>query len=67
MKINIWEISGYKGWSDYDGSSDNNFSFKVAIDSRFTKEEIEEIFFNRYGKKHRTVALTATFIEEKEL
>ena len=41
MKTNIWEISGYKGWSDYDGSSDNNFSFKVTIDSRFTKEEVE--------------------------
>ena len=67
MKINIWQISGYKGWNDYDGTADNNFSFKVAIDSRFTKGEVEEIFFNRYGKKYRTVALTATIIEEKEL
>lgn len=67
MKINIWQIFGYKGWNDYDGISDNNFSFKAAIDSRFTKEEVEEIFFNRYGKKYRTVVLTATFIEEKEL
>ena len=30
-------------------------------------DEVEEIFFNRYSKKHRTVALTAIFIEEKEL
>lgn len=67
MKITIWQISGYKGWSDYDGVADNNFVFKIAIDSRFAKEEVEEIFFNRYSKKHRTVALTATFIEEKEL
>ena len=67
MKINIWEISGYKGWSDYDGSSDNNFSFKVAIDSRFTKDEVEEIFFNRYANKYRTVALEATVIEERSI
>lgn len=67
MKITIWQISGYKGWSDYDGVADNNFAFKVAVDSSFTKEEIEEIFFNRYTKEYRTVALKATVIEERRI
>ncbi len=67
VKINIWKIEGYKGRNDYDGVADNNFSFTVALDSRFTKEEVEEIFFNRYTKKHRVVALSAMFVEEKEL
>ena len=67
MKITIWQISGYKGWSDYDGIADNNFAFKVAMDSRFTKEEVEEIFFNRYAKKYRTVALESTVIEERSI
>ena len=43
MKVNIWNIEGYKGFDDYDGVDDNNFSFKVAMDSRFAQEEIEEI------------------------
>ena len=65
MKVNIWKIEGYKGWSDYDGINDNNFSCVVAMDSRFYREEVEEIFFNRYSKKYRSVALRATLIEEK--
>ena len=67
MKITIWQISGYKGWNDYDGVADNNFTFKVVMDSRFAKEEVEEIFFNRYIKKYRTVALKATVIEERSI
>lgn len=64
MKVNIWNIEGYKGFDDYDGVDDNNFSFKVAMDSRFTQEEIEEIFLNRYAKKYRNVSLKATLVEE---
>ena len=67
MKITIWEVSGYKGKNDYDGPQDDNFGFEVLMDSRFTKEEVEEIFFSRYGKKYRSVALKAVKIKEIEV
>ena len=36
IKINYWEVKGYRGNNDYDGPEDNNFCHVVAIDSRFT-------------------------------
>ena len=59
LKAKIWNISGYKGWDDYDGPGDNNMNFNVILDARFTKEEVEEIFVNRYTKKHRVVVVEA--------
>jgi hypothetical protein len=58
--IKIWTIKGYKGPDDYDGHLDDNFSFDVAMDARFTQNDVEQIFFNRWDKKYRTVALGAT-------
>ena len=62
MKITIWEIVGY---SDYDGKSDNNICFRIAIDSSVTKNEVENLFYNRYASKYRIVTLTANKIEER--
>lgn len=66
MTVNIWKISGYMGWSDYDGPQDDNVNFIVAMDSRFKKEDVEEIFVNRYSKseKNRVVVISATLIDE---
>ena len=67
MKITVWEISGYKGKNDYDGPQDDNFGFEVLMDSRFSKEDVEEIFFNKYSKKYRSVALKAIKRNEIEV
>ena len=61
-RVKMWRITGYKGFDNYDGPSDNNMCFEVLMDARFKKEEVEEIFLNRFSKKHRTVALSATEI-----
>jgi hypothetical protein len=58
--VKMWLITGYKGCADYDGQSNDNICFEVLMDARFTKEDVEEIFFNRFSKKHRTVAIKAT-------
>ena len=67
MKIRIWQISGYLGWSDYDNSDDDNFKIKVAMDSRFTRKDVEEIFANRFSKRYRSVVIRAVVLEEKEI
>jgi hypothetical protein len=67
MKIKIWNIKGYKGFDNYDGTDDNNLNVEVAMDARFKKEEVEEIFVNKFSKKHRVVVIEATEIREVEI
>lgn len=67
MKIKIWNIAGYKGRDNYDAPSDDNMSITVALDARFSKSDVEEIFLNRFSKKHRTVALSVRLVEECSL
>ena len=67
MKVNIWRIIGYKGRNDYDGPADDNTNINVAFDSRFTKEDVEDIMFNYWGKKYRSVAIRAELIEAEEI
>ena len=49
MKANIWRITGYKGWNDYDGPADDNTDLEIIFDSRFKKEDVETIMFNYWG------------------
>lgn len=65
MKVTIWQISGYRGFYDYDGSCDDNMSFQVAMDSRFTQKGVEDIFFRHYSSKYRVVALKAVKMCDK--
>ena len=57
MKVVIWHITGYKGFSDYDGPSDNNIDMHIAMDVMFSKEDVETMLFKRY-EKNRTVVLS---------
>lgn len=57
MKVNIWSVSGYRGFDDYDGPQDDNLHVEVAFDSRFKKEEVLAAFYKAF-EKHRTVALS---------
>lgn len=67
MKVNIWRITGYKGRNDYDGPADDNVNIDVIFDSRFTKEDVEDIMFSYWGKKYRSVAIRAEFVETEEM
>ena len=62
LKAKIWKVTGYKGWDNWDGPEDNNVSFTVVMDARFSKEDIQDIFLNRFSKKHRSVVIDATEI-----
>ena len=64
MKANIWRITGYKGRNDYDGPADDNTLHKIIFDSRFKKEDVEDIMFYYWGKKYRSVAIKAELLKE---
>lgn len=66
-KANVWRIIGYKGRNDYDGPMDDNTNLEIAFDSRFKKEDVEDIMFNYWGKKYRSVAIRAELVEAEEM
>ena len=66
-KVNVWRITGYKGYDNYDGSDDNNTDIICPMDARLTKEMVEEFFCNYYSKKHRVVVLSAKCVETKTI
>jgi hypothetical protein len=53
---NIWKIIGYVGYYDYDNPNDYNVCEEMYASYSVTKEEIIEIFCNKY-KKYRTVVV----------
>lgn len=63
MKVNKWEVAGYLGNSDYDGHVDDNFHTVVTMDSRFTKQDVLDIFLQRYNKRYRVVCLRVNPVE----
>ena len=65
MKVNIWRIIGYKGRNDYDRSADDNTDIEVIFDARFKKEDVEDIMFNYWGKKYRSVAIKAEMVKRR--
>lgn len=64
MKAIVWRITGYKGRNDYDGPADDNTNIEVIFDSRFKKEDVEDILFYYWGRKYRSVAIKAELLEE---
>ena len=67
IKINYWEVKGYRSNNDYDGPEDNNFCHVVAIDSRFTKDDVLDMMFAKFNKKYRVVVLGAKLVETKTI
>lgn len=52
MKTNVWRIAGYRGRNGYDGSADDNIKLDIIFDSRFKKEDVEEIMFYYCRSRH---------------
>lgn len=67
MKVKIWQITGYRGRDNYDGPTDDNLNFSTALDSRFKKKDVEEIFTARYSKTNRVVVIQATELAERDI
>jgi hypothetical protein len=61
---NTWRITGYKGRNDYDGPADDNTNIEFIFDSRFKKEDVEDIMFYYWGKLYRSVAIKAELLKE---
>jgi len=53
---NKWKVTGYYGFSDYDGPEDDNINLIMEMDKSVTKEELEYLLFKRY-EKYRCVVL----------
>ena len=49
------------------GPKDNNFCHVVAIDSRFTKDDVLDMMFAKFNKKYRVVVLGAKLVETKTI
>jgi hypothetical protein len=67
MKAKVWKVFGYKGNDDCDGPADYNFHFEVLMDARFSKEDVQDIFANRFSKKYRSVEVGAEELREIEV
>jgi hypothetical protein len=65
MKANVWRITGYRGRNDYDGPMDDNTDIEIIFDSRFKKEDVENIMFAYWGRKYRSVAIKAELVEKE--
>lgn len=66
ITINYWEVKGYRGFSDYDGPEDNNFNTVVAVDARFTKDDVLDMMMKKFSEKHRVVVLSAKLVKTVE-
>lgn len=66
ININYWDVKGYRGHSDYDGPEDNNFQAVVAVDARFTKDDVLDMMFKKFSSKHRVVVLGAKLVKTVE-
>lgn len=67
MKVTIWNIVGYKGHNECDGKWEYNINVQVALDSRFKKDEVVDIFLAHFSKRYPYVEINAIKIEEKTL
>lgn len=64
MKANTWRITGYRGKNDYDGPADDNTKLDLIMDSRFKKEDVEELMAYYWSKIYRSVAIKAELLKE---
>ena len=64
--VNIWHVEGYAGFDDCDGACDYNRHYVIAVDNRFTKEDLEAMFFKEF-EKYRSVELKLTWVRKMEI
>ena len=63
MKVNMWRITGYVGFDDYDSKADDNKNYTLLLDTSLSEEEVLNLAFGAY-KDYRSVALCAKLEKE---
>lgn len=56
----IWKITGYTGFSEYDGPEDDNLIHYMVFDKRFGKKTVEDLLSYYFSKKYPYVVINAT-------
>ena len=59
MSGKVWKITGYIGFSDYDGPEDDNLTKYIVFDERFSKETVIDFMVHYFSKKYRVVVINA--------
>ena len=59
MPGKVWKITGYIGFSDYDGPEDDNLTTYIVFDERFSKKTVIDFMVCFFSKKYRTVVIDA--------
>lgn len=59
MPGKVWKITGYIGFSDYDGPEDDNLTTYIVFDERFSKKTVIDFMVYFFSKKYRTVVINA--------
>lgn len=59
MPGKTWKITGYIGFSDYDGPKDDNLTTYIVFDERFSKKAVIDFMVYFFSKKYRTVVINA--------
>ena len=59
MPGKVWKITGYIGFSDYDGPEDDNLTTYIVFDERFSKKTVIDFMAYFFSKKYRTVVIDA--------
>lgn len=67
VKFNIWKISGVKGYVSPKDIDKDNFSTEIVMDACFTKEQVEDIYFNAFEKRDRLITVKAEHIKTMQI
>lgn len=67
ITINLWEINGYKSNYDEPDPGEYNTHFTVAFDNRFTKKDVEDIFYFYYRKKYTFLSFEALLLQQNKI
>lgn len=63
IKVNIWKISGCKGYVNPDDIDKDNFSTEIAMDACFSQKLVEDIYFKTFEKRDRLLTIKAEYIK----
>ena len=61
IEYRIWHIDAYAGWDDYDNSSDCNMHIDYMVNASFTKQDVIDMFCNKYNNS-RVVVVCKCFL-----
>ena len=67
IEYRIWHIDAYAGWDDYDDPSDCNIHIDYIIDAKFTKQDVINMFCNKYNNSRVVVVCKCFLITDSSI